>query len=172
MRKLTIAFLLGLMAIGIAAGEDTPAFRITTRRSSDRVEVKYTDKKALFVVHSPIGISGATIERVTERWPDTVVIQLRLKGLESFKLSAEKLKLEASVSSHNGDQRLWKDGNEDALLDSKNPSWMEILIKSADGKATKTIPLNEGCFEMQLPKSFSEGNPKTLTLTWIDFYRN
>ena len=172
MRKPTIAFLLGLMPMITAAGDDTQAFRITTRRTSDRVEVKKSDKKALFVVHSPVGISSATIERVTESWPDTIVIQLRLRGLEGFKLSNGTLKLEASVSSHNGGQRLWKDGNEDALLDSKNPSWMEILIKNADGKATKTIPLNEGCFEMQLPKSFSEGNPKTLTLSWIDFYRN
>ncbi|MFN7447624.1 MAG: hypothetical protein ACK5RF_05025 [Pirellula sp.] len=100
------------------------------------------------------------------------MIQLRLKGLESFKLSSEKLKLEASVSSQNGEQRLWKGGNEEVLLDSKNPSWMAILIKNADGKATKTIPLNEGYFELQLPKSFSESNPKTLTLSWIDFYRN
>jgi hypothetical protein len=172
MRKPTIALLLGIMAIGTAVGEDTKNFRITTRRTSDRVEVRITDKKAMFVVHSPTGISGATIERVTERWPETIVIQLRLTGLEGFKLSNGKLKLEASVSSHNGVQRLWKDGNEDALLDSKDPSWMEILIKNADGKATKTIPLNEGCFEIQLPKSCSEGNPKTLTLSWIDFYRN
>lgn len=172
MRKPTIAFLLGVMAVGTAVGDDTPNFRITTRRTSDRVEVTITDKKGMFVVHSPVGISSATIERVTERWPDTIVIQLRLRGLESFKLSSGKLKLEASVSSHNGEQRLWKDEKEDVLLDSKNPSWMAILIKNSDGKATKTIPLNDGCFEMQLPKSFSEDNPKTLTLSWIDFYRN
>lgn len=172
MRKPTIVFLLGIMAIGTAVGEDAKNFRITTRRSSDRVEVAITDKKAIFVVHSPVGISSATVERMTEQWPETIVIQLRLKGLESFKLSSEKLKLEASVSSHNGEQRLWKDEKEEVLLDSKSPSWMAILIKNSDGKATKTIPLNDGCFEMQLPKSFSEENPKTLTLSWIDFYRN
>jgi len=163
MRKPTIALLLGIMAIGTSIGEDTKNFRITTRRSSDRVEETITDKKAMFVVHSPVGISSATIDRMAEHWPETIVIQLRLKGLESFKLSSEKLKLEASVSSQNGEQRLWKGGNEEVLLDSKNPSWMAIL---------KTIPLNEGYFELQLPKSFSESNPKTLTLSWIDFYRN
>ncbi|MFN7447733.1 MAG: hypothetical protein ACK5RF_05575 [Pirellula sp.] len=78
MRKPTIALLLGIMAIGTSIGEDTKNFRITTRRSSDRVEETITDKKAMFVVHSPVGISSATIDRMAELWPDTIVILLRL----------------------------------------------------------------------------------------------
>ena len=41
-----------------------------------------------------------------------------------------------------------------------------------DGKPAKAIPLKDGCFEMALPKAFFEGNPKTITMGWIDFYRN
>ena len=37
---------------------------------------------------------------------------------------------------------------------------------------TTTIPLMDGYFEMQLPRAFLEGNPKTITVSWIDFYRN
>jgi hypothetical protein len=29
----------------------------------------------------------------------------------------------------------------------------------------------DGYFEMALPKAFFEGNPKSITLNWIDFYR-
>lgn len=158
--------------IGQAFADDAPKFKITTKRSDDRIVIKHSDTKVLFVVHSPTGIGSGTIERKTERWPDTVVFQLRLNGLESFKLSSDKLKLDASISSQNGDVRLWKDGKEDEPLDAKSPYWMEIRIQDAEGKPTKVFPLRGGFIEMQLPKSLLERNPKSLTLHWIDFYRN
>ena len=166
------AMLMLAMAFTNCFVNETPAFKITTKRSDDRVEVKSEDDKIVFVVRSPMGISNATIERTTEQWPDKVVIQLRLKGLESFKVSIEQLKLEASASSQNGDVRLWKDGKEDAPLNSKSPYWMEIRILDSDGEPAKSIPLKDGYFEMQLPKKFFEGNPKSIEVKWIDFYRN
>lgn len=101
-------------------------FKINTKQVDDRVEVKSHNDGTMFVVRSPLGISNASIERTTERWPDTIAIQMRLKGLESFKLSNGKIKLEASVSSHDGSMRLWKVGQEDSPLDSKGPYRMEI----------------------------------------------
>ena len=71
--------------------DDTPTFKITTKRSDDRVEVKSEDDKAAFVVRSPFGISNATIERTTKQWPEKVVIQLRLKGLEELTALSQDL---------------------------------------------------------------------------------
>lgn len=171
MTHITItAFMVVLMA-NLNRFADEP-FKITTKRSDDRIEVKSQDGKAVFVVRSPFGISNSTIERTTEKWPDKVVIQMRVKGLESFKLSSGNTKLEASVSSHDGNVRLWKDGKEDSPLDSKSPYWMEIKILDSDGKPTKAIPLKDGTFELQLPKKFFEDNPKLLKVEWVDFYRN
>jgi len=82
-----------------------------------------------------------------------------------------KVKLEASVSSQDGKVRLWKDRKEDAPLDAESPYWFEIRLVD-DGKPTKAIPLKDSYFEMQLPKVFFEGNLKTITMNWIDFYRN
>lgn len=147
-------------------------FKITTKRSDDRVEVKSGDDKAMFVIRSPFGISKATIERTTEQWPDKVVIQLRLKGLESLKVSTDKLKLEASVSSHDGSVRLWKDGKEDSPLDSKSPYWIEIKALDNEGEPTKATSLKDGVFELQLPKKLFEDNPKSFKMEWVDFYRN
>jgi hypothetical protein len=42
----------------------------------------------------------------------------------------------------------------------------------SDGKPAKTIQLKDGYFELQLPNAFFGGNPKSITLNWIDFYRN
>jgi hypothetical protein len=154
-----------------AAADDTPPFKITTKRENDRVEVKTEKEKALFSVHSPFGISNAVIERKGEKWPDAVVLRLHLKGLENFRVTNGKATLDAAVSSQNGKARLWKDGKEDAPLDAKNPYWMEIRMIGGDGKPAKVIPLKDGYFEMQLPKAVFEANPQAITVGWIDFYR-
>ena len=163
---------LAVAAITTATADDTPPFKITTKRDNDRVEVKTEKDKVVFSVHSPFGISSAVIERTGEKWPDAVVLQLHLKGLENFKVTNGKVTLEASVSSQDGTVRLWKDGKEDASLDAKSSYWTDIRMIGGDGKPAKTIPLKDGYFEMQLPKAFFEGNPKTITVNWIDFYRN
>jgi hypothetical protein len=164
------AWIVVLMAT-LARFADEP-FKITTKRSDDRVEVKSQDDKTLFVIRSPFGISNATVERITEQWPNKVALQMRLEGLEGFKLSSGNTKLEASVSSHQWSVRLWKDGQEDSPLDSKSPYWLEIKILDSDGKPTKAIPLKDGSFEMQLSKRFFEDNPKSFKVEWVDFYRN
>jgi hypothetical protein len=41
-----------------------------------------------------------------------------------------------------------------------------------DGKPATQLPLKDGYFEMALPKVFLEGNPRSITLTWIEFHRN
>ena len=103
MRGFSIAAMLVLTVSVTTCADDTPPFKLTTKRSDDRVEVKSEKDKVVFDVPSPFGISSATIERTTEQWPDMVLIQLRLKGLENFKVSTDKLKIEASISSQNGD---------------------------------------------------------------------
>lgn len=174
--KHTITVLMGLAVLSgmfVAAGDrKLPQFKITTKRDTDKLEVRSEKEKTVFSVHSPFGISNAVIEREGENWPDAVVLRLHLKGLENFRVTNAKVKLEASVSSQNGKVRLWKDGKEDAMLDAKSPYWMDVRMIGGDGKPAQAIPLKDGYFEMPLPKAFFEGNPKSITLNWIDFYRN
>lgn len=164
--------LLVLAVTAPVAAADTPPYKITTKRGNDRVEVKAEADKAVFSIRSPFGISNAAIERTGEKWPDAVVLRLHLQGLESFQASNGKVKLAASVSSQDGKVRLWKDGNEEAPLDATSQYWIEIRMVGDDGRPTKTIPRKDGYFEMALPKAFFEGNPQTITVNWIDFYRN
>ncbi len=166
--------LLVLAVVTTAAADDSPPFRVTTKRADDRADVKAEKDKVIVSVQSPFGISHAVIERGGETWPDAVVLRLHMKGLENFKVANGKVKLEGSASFHDGKPvvRLWKDGKEDAPLDAKNPYWMEVRIVGGDGKQAKEMPLKGGYFEMPLPRAMFEGNPKTITVSWIDFYRN
>lgn len=171
------SFAIGLLVVAVTttltAGDGIPPFKITTKRDNDRVAVKFEKDKVIFTVHSPFGISHAAIEEAGETWPDAVVLRLHLKGLENFKVTNGKVKLEGSASLQDGKPvvRLWKDGKENAPLDAKSPYWMEVRILDGDGKQAKEIPLKDGFFEMQLPKVFFEDNPKSITVNWIDFYR-
>jgi hypothetical protein len=160
----------GLSTCVTAHGNDPP-FKITTKRDDDKVEVKAKEEKARFSVNSPFGISQAIIERSGNNWPTTMMLRLHLKGLEKFKVTNGKNTLEGAVSSQDGKVRLWEDGREDSPLSSKHPYWMEIRMVGKDGKPAKTIPLKHGYFEMQLPEALLEENPKSITVSWIDFYR-
>ncbi len=174
--SVTFVLMASIVGLSNAAGghrEKAPMFKITTKRANDSVQTQSDKDKTAFVVKSPSGIGQTVIERSDEKWPDVVVLRLGLKGLEGFKASNGTVTLEAAVSSQNEGQRvrLWKDGKEDLPLDTKSPFWMEIHVVGSDGKPAKVIPLKDGYFEMTLPKAFFEGNPKSITLNWIDFYR-
>jgi hypothetical protein len=93
--------------------------------------------------------------------------------LESFRASNGKVTLNAAVSIQDGKAkvRLWKDRKEDDRLDKNSPLWTDIRILGSDGKSAKELPLKAGYFELVLPRAFFEGNPKSITLDWIDFYR-
>ena len=177
MSKILIVAFIVAVAVNVGdvvtADNESPPFKITTKRDNDKVEIKVEKDQALFSIHSPIGISQAVIERVNEKWPDVIVLRLHLNGLESFRVSNGKVTVEASVSSHGDKQRvrLWKDGKEDSPLDTKSPYSMEIGMIGEDGKPAKTIPLKNGYFQIQLPKAFFDDNPKSISINWIDFYR-
>jgi hypothetical protein len=91
--------------------------------------------------------------------------------LEFFQTSNGQVTLKAAASIQNANVRVWKDGKEDQPLDSKSQYWLAIRMIGGDGKPTNTVLLTDGYFEMQLPKAFFEGNPKSITVDWIDFLR-
>jgi hypothetical protein len=169
---LAVLFVVGGTAVA-GAGDQTPTFKITTNRNDDSVEVRAGKDKTLFSVKSPFGISQAVIERHAATWPKAVVLRLHLKGLASFRASNGKVTVNAAVSIQEGklEMRVWKDGKENAPLDKKSPLWTDIRIVGGEGKPGKELPLKNGYFEVALPKEFFKGNPKAITLNWIDFYR-
>jgi hypothetical protein len=172
---------IGLLAAlgGLAAAGDPDApkqapgkFKVTTKRTDDAVAVRVEKDRAVFSVTSPFGISRAVIERRQDRWP-AVVLRLHLKGLERFRVSDGKVVLEAAVSSQDGKPkaRVWKDGKEDAPLDPTSAFWVDVRVVGGDGKPAGELPLKGGYFEITLPKAMLEGDPKSITIDWIDFYR-
>jgi len=170
---MTLAVL--ILACRVAgAGEPAGAkIKATCRRANDAAEVAYRDGGAVVEVRSPFGISQATLEREGEAWPRRVTLRLHLKGLEKFEAGNGTTTLHGSVSSNEaGNNRLWQDAKEDKALKPGDPLWTEFRLVGADGKPGAKAPLEGGYFEVVLPRALFEGNPKMITVRWIDFYRN
>ncbi len=164
--------LLSLISIFYLQTDNLAKFEVKTKRANDRVVIKADQTKTTFIIQSPFGISNAEIQRTSEKWPDKIVIQLQLQGLESFRLLAKDHVTNLSVSSSSTTSRLWIGENEDSPIDSQNPYWMDVRILDRDGKPTKNLPLQDGCFEFTLPSKVFDANPRSIKLEWIDFYRN
>jgi hypothetical protein len=158
---------------GDTDGKQTAEFKITTRRADDAVEVRSDKGKTLCTVRSPSGISQMVIERLGDDWPKEILLRLHLKGLERLRVTSGMVTLDAEVSGHEGPPRVrsWKDGEEKEELTEKSPFWMNIRILDGNGNNPPMIPLKQGYFEMTLPEAFFDGNPKSITVQWIDFYR-
>jgi hypothetical protein len=163
----------GLLAADDPAKETPPNFKLKLRKADDLIEFQSKMGTTIFTVKSPSGISQTAIERLDNHWPKVVTLRLYLKGLEGFRASNGKITLNAEVTKQDGKlkTRLWKDKETSAALNEKSPFWMNIRIIGADGKPSGEIPLQNGYFELTLPRAFLQGNPKSITIHWIDFHR-
>jgi hypothetical protein len=77
------------------------------------------------------------------------------------------------VLSHSGNPRQFrveKDGKEEKV--EKGSSYETVIkVLDANGKPTAGLPGKDGYFEMTVPKALLDGDPKTMELGWIDFFR-
>ncbi len=155
-----LAMLLTLLTITqLRAADDKASVKVTPRKATDRIELTTEEATTVISIHSPEGISGATIERVREKWPESLKLRLHLRGLENFQVRCGSLSISASVSTSDGIARLWRTDHENSPLDQKSEYWMPITSR-------------EDLKEITLPKTIFADNPKSITLQWIDFYRN
>lgn len=175
--------LIGLLVIGVcfcvdaaavAADASASPFKITTKHATDKVTVELQAGVATFAIRSPGGIGRAVIERQAAKWPDKITLRLYLRGLESFRISNGKSTLHVAIASHGEPPRIrvWKDDQENAPLTPNDPAWIAVRILDKQNRPTTDMPLADGTFELTLPGSLFADAPQSITLDWIDFYRN
>jgi len=164
-------------ACPIPALADEPkehGFEATVRNRGDRLTIAVERDTATLDVTSPRGIGSATIDRKERDWPKHVVVRLRLRGLESFRVTAGETTLAVEVQSHGNHARLlalWQGREEGPRLTTDSPYWTEVKMLDAEGNPATKIPLTGGYFEITLPRKLLEGNAQSLSLRWIDFLR-
>ena len=146
-----------------------PRFAATARRAETSIRIIQEQDTTVFDITSDSGVDQATIQRLTAEWPKNVRTRLHLAGLESFKAGNGDVDVEWSIAT-NGDHAvrvaLWK-ARSQTILTPDSPYWTAVRIVGGGRK----IPLKGGYFEISLPTTLFETNPREITLQWVDFYR-
>ena len=143
----------------------------TVKKSEDRVTEIINDGRTIFAIRSPSGIGSATLHQ--DSWPNHVSLRLHLRGMEGLTISNGAMTLKTSLLSHSGHRRLLHvvgDGQE-KVVETNDPYWTKIRAFDANGQSVRGLPEEGGYFEIDLPVELFESKPKSLTIDWIDFYR-
>jgi hypothetical protein len=157
---------------GDVSAQEVPVFQVKAEGDGANATISIQDKTAVLDIHSRSGIGSATIERVSGPAPEKIVVRLRLKGLEEFRLSYDRTVIIARVSSsdsRNITQSVDPPGGDERSLTPDSPHWMEIRIVS--DQSPPRIPLRQGSFEITLPKDVLGKGRRSFSIRWIDFYR-
>ena len=164
-------FLISCAGQAANAQSGEPGFTVTTKNEGDKVDLQYENGITFIDVYSSSGIGSAEFKLKSGTMPEQMVLRLHLKGLEEFRLTSAQTSIAASVSNSDPSevhQRIVAASNATPLLPGQ-PLWMEIKIVSE--QAVKTPPLEEGYFEITVPKEFLRKAGTSFEIAWIDFYR-
>lgn len=155
----------------LSAGE--PKFNVATKRADDRIDVSSKGATTTFSVRSPTGIGSATISRMAGDWPERLILRLHLQGLEGLKVSNGQLEFVAEVVAQDKKRflQVTKNSQPGKPPEPKKLADYEIHSFEKNGKPTQVVPLQDGYFEVRLPKELFTDDPKSITINWIDFYR-
>lgn len=146
-------------------GGDAPQIDIVLDRSSaSSAEVKVSGDRAFILVGDYWGINGLTATLVDGRWPEEVLIDLRVRGLERLEIHYENFVITTGRSSNESPDPplilhvIDENGEVSQAPPSANIYYPEIT-RLPDG------------FEISLPAHFFRVDPPSFSLQWIDFYR-
>ena len=170
---LTCLYLISCTSQSVIAQSSGSEFHITPSNADDQITLFTKDSQTIIDIKSDFGIGSALFTLVSGSMPDTILIDLHLKGLESLIITSSEITVTASMSSSDA---FFQISNQKIITSSAeypispiHPLWMQIEIISSQAK--NTIPLTEGYFEVLLPKEFIQQTGSTFEIKWVDFYR-
>jgi hypothetical protein len=162
-RRNTFVVLSWIAVLGLAACASAPVasngatYQAVPLKGDPVITFSTTNDLLLIDITSPTGIGGATIEKTGGQWPPTIIMRLRVKGLESFKFRYADTTIDVSVSSH-GDNAVREESTASGALQPGDPEWIAVTP-------------GEGYFDLQAPAAFLKSGEGKFTIEWIDFYR-
>ena len=116
--------------------------------------------RAVLLVESPTGIGRARLTPTTPgRWPEHIVLRLRLAALESFEVNNGAVKIHTEFKTQPPFAQLACDGD-GKKIGGASPYW--IFAKRERG---------ENLFELTLHAALLKDEPASMDLQWIDYLR-
>ncbi|WP_425615973.1 hypothetical protein NA78x_005910 [Anatilimnocola sp. NA78] len=155
-----------------SATTDSPTISASETQLGTSIVIAAEGERTVIDVRCERGIDRNTIKRTSDAWPKSIVVRLRLKGLESFSVKKDNFSLNCSVPS-SGEPKSHcelSSGNRQAVLEPADPLYLKARLVST-GKTEPKVPLENGYFEIELPAKLFADNPPQIDLQWVDFYR-
>ncbi len=132
----------------------TPIFEISYPQSKkdshgleNKLDIITTKKSSIIEVSSQSGIGSAVIKLVQGHWPETINVQLYLKGLEGFTVS-------------NGHRTI-----------EKHSMPVTVYDKNGHLYENKYLMSERGYYEVSIPHSLFIDGINEIIIHWVDFYR-
>jgi hypothetical protein len=170
MGLLMCLFLSSCASRNASAQDSKPEFRVTVKNQDDKITILDENSRTVIEIHSDFGIGSASLTLVSGTMPDTLLLRLHTQGLEEFQLISAQVTLDASVPSGEAGQpvgeRIVSSALEYPILPG-HPLWMRVEVVAEN----KNIPLDEGYFEITIPREFLRNAGASFEVRWIDFYR-
>lgn len=130
--------------------------------------VESNAEKLVVEIRSHRGIGRGKIAIPGPTWPNKVVLQIHLRGLESLTVKTNGIEWESNVSSSLGYAITSRFKDADHVATTESPV-VHVMPKK---QPISLIPLTEGqFFEVVLPRKLFDSNPTEIEVAWIDFYR-
>lgn len=165
-----ILFLLLSSLMLASCGAAAPSYTITPTKPEDTITYQYANDTASFDITSQSGIGGARVVRTLGNMPKRVLLQLRLKGLESLKFRFADAEVDVSTSSSGAPvvrESARLNGVAEMEIAPESEYWMPTEIVSV----SETVPLADGYFRVELPRAFYASDAREFLIEWIDFFR-
>ena len=179
--KNSLVIALALIAISGCSSHHTGAISLLSVRltghdqGGDEVAVENEGHRTVVDVHSRAGIGGAELTPSHGEWRHPVVMRFHLHGLEALQLSNGKLAIHTSVLSSPPYTQLCEllpvGGRNGTPLEQSSPYWIRLHVVNNKEPGQRVVPLEDGYFELTVPHSLLDENPKMLSIHWIDFLR-
>ena len=154
-------------------------FVVQRRTCADMVSLRWQGQILVVDVHSPRGISGASIQPAREgvRWPAKVVLRLHLSGLEGFdayttppggphKMTSKSVFYRGSVRSGTG-----RGSAELCAVGRSHQKCKPLPRAPVFVTRPQRTPYRQAVVQVELPPALFVHPRARLHLRWIDFYR-
>ncbi len=154
------------------SGAPVPQFAFDVKGDGNILAVSTTDGRATLDVRSSTGIGQAAVRLTSGEWPETMILQLHLRGLEQLRLGYGDNSLTLSVASGSGRvayESLQTPVSQEQTLTLRHPFWLDVDIVSEE--SAPRLPLEQGFFQVTLPTALLREMGSSFSISWIDFYR-
>lgn len=165
-----LLFLMGCGSASQQADKNEPVSQETSAPQAGLSfkTIESSESKLVTEIRCERGIGRGVIARPGAVWPEQVIVQLHVRGLEAFTVAADEMDWELNVSSSHEHKITSRLADREVVSEG-----MDLVVYVMPGKQPLSkIPLAEGqFFEITLPRELFEASPAEITLSWIDFYR-